>query len=89
MTSASLERILRKYDGSPHNLLQILREVQEEAGWISPASIAALEEALGVPRAKIVGAASFYAFLYLEPVGRYRILFSDNITDRSARRRNG
>ncbi len=82
MSSGSLESILCKYDGSPHNLLQILREVQEEEGWITPATVAALETALAVPRAKIEGAASFYSFLHLQPVGRYRILFSDNIIDR-------
>ncbi|MGB4468916.1 MAG: NAD(P)H-dependent oxidoreductase subunit E [Azovibrio sp.] len=82
VNSGGLQSILRKYEGNPHNLLQILREVQEEEGWISPDRVAALETALAVPRSKIIGAASFYAFLHLQPVGRYRILFSDNITDR-------
>lgn len=82
MSSDALEHILQKYDGSPHNLLQMLREIQEQEGWIRPERVAWLQEALAVPRSKIVGAASFYSFLHLEPVGRYRILFSDNITDR-------
>ncbi len=82
MDAGKLENILRRYDGSTHNLLQILREIQEAEGWISPESVTALEQALAVPRAKIEGVASFYAFLHLKPIGRYRILFSDNITDR-------
>ena len=28
------------------------------------------------------GVAGFYSFLHTVPMGRYRILFSDNITDR-------
>ena len=35
-----------------------------------------------LPRTKIEGVAGFYAFLYTQPRGRYRVLFSDNITDR-------
>jgi len=39
---------------------------------------------LGLPRARIEGVAGFYSFLHLERAGRYRVLFSDNITDRMA-----
>src|SRR5208283_2551071 len=35
-------------------------------------------------RARVEGVASFYSFLHLAPAGRYRVLFSDNITDRMA-----
>jgi [NiFe] hydrogenase diaphorase moiety large subunit len=63
-------------------MVQILREVQEALDWISPEAIDLLEALLQVPRTKIEGVAGFYSFLYLQPRGRYRILFSDNITDR-------
>ena len=63
-------------------MVQILREVQEALDWISPAAIDLLESLLQVPRTKIESVAGFYSFFYLEPRGRYRILFSDNITDR-------
>jgi [NiFe] hydrogenase diaphorase moiety large subunit len=63
-------------------MVQILREVQEALDWISPEAIDLLEALLQVPRTKIEGVAGFYSFLYLAPRGRYRILFSDNITDR-------
>ena len=42
-----------------------------------------LAAALGIPRARVEGVAGFYIFLYTRPVGRYRVLFSDNITDRN------
>jgi [NiFe] hydrogenase diaphorase moiety large subunit len=35
-----------------------------------------------VPRTKIEGVAGFYSFFYTAPRGKYRVLFSDNITDR-------
>jgi [NiFe] hydrogenase diaphorase moiety large subunit len=66
----------------PLELLQVLREVEEACGWIPPEAIDCIEARLGLPRSKILGVASFYSFLHLKPCGRYRILFSDNITDR-------
>ncbi|MBK5102725.1 MAG: NAD(P)H-dependent oxidoreductase subunit E [Burkholderiales bacterium] len=71
-----------RHRGDPHYLLQMLREIQEVCDWISPEAIDRLQEALHLPRTKIEGVAGFYAFLYTRPRGRYRILFSDNITDR-------
>ena len=76
--SASLAR----YRADPHYILQMLREIQEACDWISPEAVDRLQQALGLPRTKIEGVAGFYAFLYTRPRGRYRILFSDNITDR-------
>ncbi len=60
----------------------MLREVQEACGWIPPAAIDCLEAAMRLPRNKIEGVASFYAFLHTKPAGRYRVRFSNNITDR-------
>lgn len=77
-----LDPILLRYGHRPENLMQILREAQEHFGWLHPDAIEYLTVQLKVPRTKIEGVASFYSFFYLEPRGRYRLLFSDNITDR-------
>ena len=66
----------------PTQLLQILREAQEQLGWISPETARAIASALGVPVTRVQSVVQFYSFLYDKPCGRYRILFSDNITDR-------
>ncbi len=71
-----------RYRKDPHYILQMLREIQEACDWISPEAIDLLQQALRLPRTKIEGVAGFYAFLYTRPRGRYRVLFSDNITDR-------
>src|SRR5512139_3664281 len=78
----NLEQILVRYDHSPANLLQILREVQEHSGHISSAAVNYLSARLDIPRVRIEGVATFYSFLHLQPHGEYRVLFSDNITDR-------
>ena len=71
-----------RHHGNPLELLQVLREVQEGCGWIPPTAVGCLESGLGLPRNKIEGVASFYAFLHTKPAGRYRVRFSNNITDR-------
>lgn len=78
----TIVRVVQENQGDPSRMVQILREVQEALDWISPEAIDVLQELLRVPRTKIEGVAGFYSFFYLQPRGRYRILFSDNITDR-------
>ena len=77
-----LDSILDRHARDPNALLQILRETQECCGYISAAAIGHLSAVLDIPRARIEGVAGFYSFLYLQPHGEYRVLFSDNITDR-------
>ncbi len=66
----------------PGRLLQVLIDTQERIGHLPPAALTRVATELGLPRSTVEGVAGFYSFLYREPVGRYRILFSDNITDR-------
>lgn len=79
---ASLETILERHAHDPGNLLQILRDIQELYGCIEPATVTSLCGHLGIPRTRIEGVLGFYSFLYRQPHGEYRVLFSDNITDR-------
>lgn len=75
-------RALARHRGDPTRVLQILREVQEELDWISPETTREIADGLGVPVIRVQSVIQFYSFLYDKPRGRYRILFSDNITDR-------
>ena len=77
-----LDTILAGHRRSAGDLLQMLCELQERAGYIDPAAIGYLSSQLHIPRARIESVASFYSFLHLKPHGEYRVLFSDNITDR-------
>ena len=78
VVSAILAR--HKHDGS--RLVQILRECQEALGWLDAATLTAIAADLDRPRAQVQGVAGFYSFFHTEPRGRYRVLWSDNITDR-------
>jgi [NiFe] hydrogenase diaphorase moiety large subunit len=75
-------RVLERRRSERTYLLQILREIQEELGWISPAIRNAVAAGLKIAPTAVDQIVQFYSFLYDRPVGRYRILFSDNITDR-------
>jgi [NiFe] hydrogenase diaphorase moiety large subunit len=66
-------------------LLQIRREIQEELDWISSDTANAVAECLSIPTTQVDSVVQSYAFLHDQPRGRYRILFSDNITDRMLR----
>jgi [NiFe] hydrogenase diaphorase moiety large subunit len=81
-----LEKLLRpvvdRHHGDPLQLVQILRETQEVVGYLPAALLTATARALKLPRAQVEGVAGFYSFFHLTPPGRYRVLFSDNITDR-------
>ncbi|MBL0089869.1 MAG: NAD(P)H-dependent oxidoreductase subunit E [Ideonella sp.] len=74
--------LLQRHGRDPHQLVQILREWQAQEGWLSRASLSRIAAALGLTLAHVEGVAGFYRFFHLQPVGAYRILFSDNITDR-------
>jgi len=75
-------RVIERRKGDATQLLQILREIQQELDWISPATARSVATALSVPVTSVDSVVQFYSFLYDNPPGRYRILFSDNITDR-------
>ncbi len=82
--SEALDTLLARHGRDAHRLVQVLRELQAEAGWLPPDALKTVAGALGLTLAQVVGVAGFYRFLHLQPVGQYRILFSDNITDRMA-----
>jgi [NiFe] hydrogenase diaphorase moiety large subunit len=81
-----LEELLRpvvdRHGGDPLQLVQILRETQDVVGYLPTAVLTAIATALRLPRAQVEGVAGFYSFFHLTPPGCYRVLFSDNITDR-------
>ena len=74
--------LLARHEHDPHALVQILRELQAQHGWLPRQALADLAAGLGLTLAQVQGVAGFYRFLHTQPVGEYRILFSDNVTDR-------
>jgi hypothetical protein len=67
-----------RHDGT--RLVQILREIQEQLGWLSPATLTHIADGIGWPRAQVSGTAAFYSFFHTRQRGKYCVLWSDNIT---------
>ncbi|HMV62686.1 MAG TPA: NAD(P)H-dependent oxidoreductase subunit E [Rhodocyclaceae bacterium] len=78
----ALDGILQRHRHDATRLLQILIDAQDLDGWLPPPMLTRIATALDLPRARVEGVAGFYSFLHTASVGRYRVLFSDNITDR-------
>ncbi|MCB1916816.1 MAG: NAD(P)H-dependent oxidoreductase subunit E, partial [Rhodocyclaceae bacterium] len=77
-----VESALQAHGRRPEHLLQMLIRLQEAFGHLPPEVLSRLAAGLGLPRARVEGVAGFYSFLHTRPVGRYRLLFPDNIIDR-------
>lgn len=78
----ALAALLQRHGHDPHALVQILREWQALRGWLPRDDLAAIAAGLGRTLAEVEGVAGFYRFFHTQPAGDYRILFSDNVTDR-------
>ncbi|MBK7193996.1 MAG: NAD(P)H-dependent oxidoreductase subunit E [Myxococcales bacterium] len=76
--------MLQRHGGDATRLVQILHEVTAALGYVPPATITELAARLGVSRAHVEGVVGFYSFFSAEPQGRFRVRFSDNITDQMA-----
>ena len=79
---AELQSLLLRHGGDSHALVQILREFQASEGWLPRPAMVQVATALKLTLAHVEGVADFYRFFHTRPVGAYRVLFSDNITDR-------
>ncbi|TXT21672.1 MAG: hydrogen dehydrogenase [Gallionellaceae bacterium] len=77
-----LDELIVRHGGDASGLLQILIEAQERFGHIAEPTASRIALKLFIPLARVQSVASFYSFLHLQPRGEYRVLFSDNITDR-------
>jgi [NiFe] hydrogenase diaphorase moiety large subunit len=75
-----LNAIVARHGVDPCRLVQILRDVMAVEGHVSPSVITELARALQVSRGHVEGVVGFYSFFETEPC-RFRVLFSDNITD--------
>lgn len=80
--TAVVTNALRHHGARREALVQILHGVQEHIGWLPRLARAQIAAGLGLSPAVVEGVASFYRFFHLRPVGRYHVLWSDNITDR-------
>lgn len=67
----------------PHKkaaVIEALKIVQKERGWVSNESIEAVAQYLDMSAAEVDSVATFYNLIFRKPVGRHVILLCDSIT---------
>ncbi len=66
-----LEAIITEHKNNGSTLIPLLQHVQETFGYIPPASIVSVAEALGLFPSQVQGVINFYAGFSLTPKGKY------------------
>jgi len=70
MSDLSLEPIMEGRRSQPHQLIEVLQDVQERYGYIPEEAMKVIAEELGVPIMEVYRVASFYKAFSLTPRGK-------------------
>ena len=73
MNLSKLESILKGRNSQPHQLIEVLQDVQEHYGYIPEEAMREISKTLGVPLIEVYRVASFYKAFKLKPAGKYVI----------------
>lgn len=64
---------LARYPVKRSAVLPVLWIAQREWGWLPPAALKLVAEAVGLPEAEVFGIATFYTMFNMKPVGRHHL----------------
>ena len=70
MPQTTLASILEGFQSQPHQLVEVLQDVQKEFGYISEDAMRAISSELGVSLLEVYRVASFYKAFALKPRGK-------------------
>ena len=73
MESLQLKSILRGRISQPHQLIEVLQDIQESYGYIPEDAMKEVSITLGMPLIEVYRVASFYKAFKLKPSGKYVI----------------
>jgi NADH:ubiquinone oxidoreductase subunit E len=73
MSANPLDGILEGRRSQPHQLIEVLQDVQDQFGYISAESMQTVAKALGVPLIEVYRVAHFYKAFSLQPEGEHVI----------------
>ncbi|MFC1872557.1 NAD(P)H-dependent oxidoreductase subunit E [Chloroflexota bacterium] len=73
MKPLQLESILKGRSSQPHQLIEVLQDVQEGYGYIPEEAMREISATLGVPLIDVYRVASFYKAFRLKPSGKHVI----------------
>ena len=67
------------YDNPRAAVIEALKIVQKEHGWVPDGAVIAIGEILGMSAADVEGVATFYNLIFRQPVGRHVIKICDSL----------
>lgn len=70
MADAAIESILKGRRSQPHQLIEVLQDVQDQSGYISADAMQIASKELGVPLIEVFRVANFYKAFSLKPKGK-------------------
>ncbi|MEJ5312326.1 MAG: NADH-quinone oxidoreductase subunit NuoE [Anaerolineae bacterium] len=70
-----MNEIIEKYGGDREALVEILRDVSQANGYVTPEDLATIAQRLGLPQSQVYSVASFYSLISLKPLGKHVIRF--------------
>lgn len=70
MESVQLDSILKGRSSQPHQLIEVLQDVQQQCGYIPEDAMRQISQSLGVPLIEVYRVASFYKAFKLKPGGK-------------------
>jgi NADH-quinone oxidoreductase subunit E len=83
LTQTEIQEIDHEVILVPHKkaaVIEALKIVQKERGWVSDDSVEAIAEYLEMSPAEVDSVATFYNLIFRKPVGRHVILLCDSIS---------
>jgi NADH-quinone oxidoreductase subunit E len=70
LSGNNLNQILEGRSSQPHQLIEVLQDIQDSNGYISEKDMKIVSRELGVPAIEVYRVASFYKALRLKPTGK-------------------
>ena len=73
MTLQAIDKILEGRRSQPHQLIEVLQDIQQEYGYLSKEAMQEVSRNLGAPLIEVYRVASFYKAFRLKPGGRHSL----------------
>ncbi len=70
---AEVADAIARYPVKRSAVMPVLWIAQREWGWLPPAALKLVAEAIGLPEAEVFGIATFYTMFNMKPVGRHHL----------------
>ncbi len=73
MNTTLMDEVFAHHGANAEALVEILRDLNQVGGYLSPATVMAVAERLGLPLGRVYGVASFYSMMSVEPGGQHLV----------------